>query len=505
VKLNAAIIKEELAKAYKLEMTGPQAPGLHLGRPVFYMDGEDEFAANGLYLATVEHLPKRPRIRQNAVLVCIGDGLVLNYYRERLCLITIKEKADFFRVYQRIQAIFDRYEDWEQGLYQDVLKEVEISRLIRDSEAVFRLPLYVLDRFFRFIAASGTADPGWMKAESSVLNPESLEKYLADADLMLEKKEAFLLEMGGKNVVCANLFDRGGNYQGCLCVDVGAEAPRGGLIELTERLAGFLNQAIQRNPQVLGEASVTMKSVMRTLVEEQPLSRAERVILRASDNLTPYLCLYMKSHEKHRQLPLSYICDLFEENFRESYAFPEGDAIIAFYNVTEKQADFKLRFHRQMKSFCSQMRLCAGISNEFRELFDIRLHYLQAQSALEDGLLLNAEDNLFYFSSYALTEMVINSLGGLPVEAYFPEGFTALLEHDEKSPVSYLETLRVFLEENLSFSAAAQKLYIHRSTLLDRIDRIEREMGIDIKNPEQRLLLEILLRAMDLEEIMRRE
>ena len=39
---------------------------------------------------------------------------------------------------------------------------------------------------------------------------------------------------------------------------------------------------------------------------------------------------------------------------------------------------------------------------------------------------------------------------------------------------SYLETLKVFLEENMSYPAAAKRLYIHRSTLIDRIARIER-------------------------------
>ena len=77
-----------------------------------------------------------------------------------------------------------------------------------------------------------------------------------------------------------------------------------------------------------------------------------------------------------------------------------------------------------------------------------------------------------------------------------------MLEHDKESGISYLETLKVFLEEGMSYTSTAQKLYIHRSTLIDRISRIEKELNIDLKDSDKRLQLEILLKAIDLEKIL---
>ena len=148
------------------------------------------------------------------------------------------------------------------------------------------------------------------------------------------------------------------------------------------------------------------------------------------------------------------------------------------------------------------MRMCAGISNEFKDLFNIRIHLMQAQSAIDNGQMIDPDGNYFYFASYALMELVINSLGGLPAEAYYPQGLRTMLEHDKNSGVSYFETLKVFLEENMSYSAAAQKLYIHRSTLIDRISRIEKELKLDLKDHDQRLQLEILLKAVELGELL---
>ena len=97
--------------------------------------------------------------------------------------------------------------------------------------------------------------------------------------------------------------------------------------------------------------------------------------------------------------------------------------------------------------------------------------------------------------------MVINALGGRPAQTYYPKGLAEIVDHDENAGVSYLETLTVLLEENMSYSAAAKRLYIHRSTLVDRIARISRESGIDLKDPNQRLQLEILLKAAEIERL----
>lgn len=106
---------------------------------------------------------------------------------------------------------------------------------------------------------------------------------------------------------------------------------------------------------------------------------------------------------------------------------------------------------------------------------------------------------LYVFSDYALCEMVVNSFGGFPTEAYFPMGFRSLLQHDNESDVSYLETLSVFLEENMSYAKAARRLFIHRSTLIERMTRIQQELALDLDDPDKRLQLQIVLKALHIE------
>ena len=63
----------------------------------------------------------------------------------------------------------------------------------------------------------------------------------------------------------------------------------------------------------------------------------------------------------------------------------------------------------------------------------------------------------------------------------YPDGLKKLKAHDENSQVSVTKT--------------AAALYLHRSTLLDRLAHITQMLGCDLKNPDFCLTLGILLRA----------
>ncbi len=503
MKLSADILYSHLAGQYKAAIYGPRTEELTLQRPQFFMDGEEAFLTDHLYLATVEHLPKRPPVRENSVLVCIGENLLLNYYKERMCVIVIRQRADFFKVYQEIQKVFDLYDAWERTILHDLLTGQEIRKLLADSTAVFSGPLYVLDQSFRVIASSETkVDSNWSASDSGSLSFDSLSKFLSASDLMMDRREPIRFEAYGIRTLNVNLFNREGRYEGCLCESLPEGDFREGEDKLAVYLADHILLALENNPQMINDTSSSFKKVLQALLGEMPLSHSQRAVLLGSNKRSAFICIYMRSMRGRNRIPLSYICSTFEEEFSASYAFEDGDGAVAFLDLSAfsggEQA-YQAKLNPRLERFISQMNLTAGISNEFTDLFNIRIHFLQAQSALENGLLISPDGHFFYFSSYALMEMIMNSPGDLPLQAYYPSGFAKLISHDEKAGVSYLETLKVFLEENLSYSAAAAKLYVHRSTLIDRIARIEKELGMDLADPDDRLQLSILLKARELE------
>lgn len=508
MKLSGEIIFQNLKKSYKTEIDGTGREAAVLMRPEFYMENSEDFLSGHLYLATAEHLPRRPRIEKNCALICIGENMNIKYYRERLCLITIRNRADFFRVFQTVQNIFDRYDSWEKTLLQDLVDEADIQKLLADSHDIFARPLTVLDKRFRVIASLPDISslPSWGVSSTGTLTTESLESFLRESSLLTEKKGAIRLEINGIRTLSVNLFSADHIYQGCLCISAGSDDFRDGDDRCAEFLASVIEKAAARNPEIINDSDSSVRSLFQTLIGELPISPSQRCLLNAVNRRNTYVCVSLHSEARSERIPFGYMTEVFEETFPKSFAFIQDNEILGFISTgpltDSKTNDFKAELNVRLRTFLKQMYLYAGISDPFMNLFDIRIHYAQAQCAADNGKLINPTDNLYWFASYALAELVINSLGGLPAEAYFPAGLSSLIEHDRTSGVSYLETLKVFLEENMSNTAAAARLYVHRSTLIDRIARIERDLQIDLKDPDQRLLLEILIKAIDIEKMM---
>jgi carbohydrate diacid regulator len=60
---------------------------------------------------------------------------------------------------------------------------------------------------------------------------------------------------------------------------------------------------------------------------------------------------------------------------------------------------------------------------------------------------------------------------------------------DEETTV----TINKFFENNLNISETARQLYVHRNTLVYRLERIEKALGLDIRTFEDAMLFKIAL------------
>ena len=93
-------------------------------------------------------------------------------------------------------------------------------------------------------------------------------------------------------------------------------------------------------------------------------------------------------------------------------------------------------------------------------------------------------------------------MGNIPARFFYTDGLNRLLRHDISSQVSYIDTLKAYLDCNMSISETARKLHLHRSSLIDRLNRIDQILGCDLNNPDERLKLQIVLHGMTAETLM---
>ena len=513
MKLNTEILFRELSKELSVELKGVRNPTLHLGRPEYFLEGNRSFRADHLYVLRGDRLPQRPSIERGAAILCIGDSICLPYYLEDCGVLQVDAKTDSHRLFNLLTEIYNRYDAWDERLCSILNASGSVREMVACSQDIFENPLFVLNEEFHFLARSSYTDislPDWEKrffrpSGGGELALPLLNAFLEHAELDTQKRGAMLINILDSSTLCVNLF-RDRTYSGCLIVDYRQRGHVPSDNALAEHLARMIELALAKYAVPVGNEHNSLRRVFQDLVDGLQVDLEQQWILEGSRAKQEYVCVKIKFGSRLAQLPIGYMCSMLEKSFSDSVAFQYDGSIVAFVEtggLTEPDTAPYQVLQERLMLMDAGGSLYVGASDFFQDIYRSQLYYLQACSALDNGRLFEPGKRFYRFQDHALTELIINALGKLPIEMYYSDGFRRLVEHDVGSTVSYIETLRAYLDKNMSITKTTAILYINRSTLLERIGRIKRELGTDLKDPDERLRLEILLKAMEIQATMR--
>jgi hypothetical protein len=132
-----------------------------------------------------------------------------------------------------------------------------------------------------------------------------------------------------------------------------------------------------------------------------------------------------------------------------------------------------------LDAFLEQQELKAGFSDVFSGATAIREHYKQAEFALSLGMRRNPQGRIFYFGDVKEFLLLDNCLRELPATMVCAQEVLALRNYDLKHNTIYYETFYSYLRNNLSPVKTIKELNIHRSTLIYRLEKIQKITGLD--------------------------
>lgn len=138
----------------------------------------------------------------------------------------------------------------------------------------------------------------------------------------------------------------------------------------------------------------------------------------------------------------------------------------------------------------AMVRVRVGYGNRVVNLQDISKSYQEAKMAIEVGKIFYVEKEtisysrlgigrLIYQIPMSLCEMFIKEVFGDEI----PDVFT------EENVV----TIQKFFENNLNISETARQLFVHRNTLVYRLERLEKAIGLDIRKFEDAMTFKIAI------------
>jgi purine catabolism regulator len=156
----------------------------------------------------------------------------------------------------------------------------------------------------------------------------------------------------------------------------------------------------------------------------------------------------------------------------------------------ETAKDYKLL--DDLKGIVSRMEeqhnlsISFGVGNPISKLTDMPISYKEALDALQSGY--NAK-KIRFVQPYSAKD-VNNLLRMIPKEElrdYFAETFKTLLNVEGKERGELLKTLAVFYDTHCQLAETARVLFVHRNTVIYRLEKCEKLTGRDLRNPAESL------------------
>lgn len=135
-------------------------------------------------------------------------------------------------------------------------------------------------------------------------------------------------------------------------------------------------------------------------------------------------------------------------------------------------------------------RVHISVGTVIDEIKEVSKSYKEAKMALDVGKIFYSEKNIVAYSNLGIGRLIYQL--PLPLcKMYIREIF------GNKSPDNFddvmLTTINKFFENNLNVSETSRQLFIHRNTLVYRLDKIQKQTGLDIRIFEDSITFKIAM------------
>ena len=190
------------------------------------------------------------------------------------------------------------------------------------------------------------------------------------------------------------------------------------------------------------------------------------------------------------EIVLGYITD---KNKDYVISISESDVVIV--KEVDKYAEI-MDVEAYAKELCRSIErdhgrhVLVGISSIVENLKDLAMAYKESRIAIEVGKVFDIEHSIMSYQSLGIGRLIYQlptTLCEIFLQEVFNKGSLESLDRET------LMTVQSFFENNLNVSETSRKLFVHRNTLVYRLEKIRKLTGLDLREFDHAVTFKVAL------------
>lgn len=414
-------------------------------------------------------------------------------------------------VFNKVLAAFDYYNKWEADVLQAAKGDNPEQNILDASKDIFG-PLFMIDLNLTVVAFTngyqiGEINPIWDEfiqtnnislntirelkdaaifrltphiQNCTVYDNSYLLKYVPDSKRKTELK-AMMISYCIKGELAAQII-----YGGI----GGKQTFSRGEVQLANSLQDMTEEI--ETPTVLTYSDTYSNNILKKVLTTGILESDDKnkiLIFKNWQETDPFcLAVFMVNGTQSNALFSATYARRIGAHLADCLAINMDDRVVCLKRIGEYQV-----FVDEIEKMADALSLQAGISYVFRDLCDYLPFYQQAFQAYSYAVKKNR--TACEFSECALHTLTHNNRV-FNEKAVHPV-VKALMQYDQENNAELGNTLRVFLRSERSYSDTAKALFIHRNTVLYRMNKIVELVSLKLDDPDEREYILTSFRIMD--------
>ena len=418
-------------------------------------------------------------------------------------------------IWNTLSALFDFYNRWSERVSSALIKGCPLDDVFQLLCEVTPNAWYLADTSFRVLTAKKDPD---LEDMSAIWRFLYKEKHLPLDVVMTLSEEGVLSQMNQQKsayipvvepfnmpFVSKTIFSGRGILGHFYLIGVYNRLSSYEL-EIAEHFGNLISASFAGNPDLIPTQGRIYDNFFIDLIEGTDAPSPERLeellSLVGWKSADPFVVAVVR--KKKTEVPESTVSILqihvLEKTFNCRCFLYKG-TIVGLFNLHSRRSDSEVRsleangFLKKLRSIQADYGDGLGLSEIFSgryELLRLNEYYRQAAAALpcaavsDSGISRFRDIAVDYFADSISRQMGYHF-------AVHPAVFS-LRKYDNEHRANLEKTLRVFLDCHLNIADASRQLFIHRNTLINRIQLIESITQLDLKDPDTRVWLMLSFR-----------
>jgi len=460
--------------------------------------------ANTLYITTLSYLTTQYKgyIPQNIVYIQDTDTTLDQEMFTHTSVLIVKNVMDISELFNLFQDIFSYYSDLYNQLVQMVENNLGLQCLIDKLSDLLGNPITVTDRNFKILAITST-EPKNAKLWREIDIATRHNGYVVGSNetYHLTKEYVDKLEKSYAPV----FFDaREGYHSSMIGLNIGPQNKINGILTVFEIDTPFdnatsdlivffshiLSLELQKNELLLLNDESKLALLIADLLNGETLSHNDVDKLfkyfnyPLSNNYT-VVVIKSPSWASDSNYELTLLRSKFLSLIKCSTCIIFKRSIVMIFDSSSLCTfDYDLP---KFEELLSTTMTCAGMSSPLCDILELRRGYVEANKAVELGLHMNADGPIYRYADFQLYHLIDLCSKQENIEKFCHPALAKLAAYDQE----LAKTLCIYLRNNGSQAKTAKELWIHRSSLIYRLKKIEEILEINLNDYKTRLHLQL--------------